>query len=572
MSVGVGSLQRSRIKWHPLSSQSVAAQAPVAQRTRDLEGPPIADLPDLLHPEPRFMIDRDLLISQLAFAFAGGDAGDNIKRVLSELRTAPSAWRPESFARHLFVDEFIKTACKLELDGKTIDPDAGVLGILLTRPPTQSSVRDFRREILAELAASNDARANLTELYKKLRQMRAMFLLAAPSKRLDATRHRLEVLASIRAVIERTAVLRDHKSGLSRLGEFGKTALVSEEFRRLNDLLDHDHRRASVTLDLRLGGDGRVRGVTIEKLVEASNNRFYLGIFKRLSMKVQLWLRGYGFSEEALIDHWIDGVYAGLEHWLPALFQLLAQIELYLSALAFRDTCRARGLEVCLPELVEDGDARFEKLFNPLLFAQNMTPVPCDLVRTGAGSTTIITGPNSGGKTRLLQAVGLSQLLAEVGFFVPAARAQLRSVPLIFCSLVQEDSFDQSEGRLGTELLRIRRLFEEAKPGALVVLDELCSGTNPSEGEEIFMLVISLLHELRPETFVTSHFLDFASRLEESHDPRLRFLQVELNEREQPTYAFVPGVAKTSLAARAAARLGVTREELLDLVEKNRAR
>ena len=58
-----------------------------------------------------------------------------------------------------------------------------------------------------------------------------------------------------------------------------------------------------------------------------------------------------------------------------------------------------------------------------------------------------------------------------------------------------------------------------------------------------------------------------AARLAEDRPiPRLEFLQVELGERDLPTYGFVPGVARTSLAQRTAARLGVTRDELLGLI------
>jgi DNA mismatch repair protein MutS2 len=572
MAVGVGTLQRSRLKWSPVSDRSEPGSVvPFARKHRDVEKHAIQDLPDLLHPEPRFVIDQEALSAQLAFAFAGGDASDNIRRVLAGVETAPSEWRPESFARHLFVDEFIKTVCRADLDGHFVEMDAAFLSALLTRPPVDTTIRDFRRDILAELVENSEARTGLTELYKRLRELRSRFLLAAPQKRMDTTRHRLELLGTIRAAIDQAASgFPGRSSGLARVGLFGKTLVESEAYARLRDLLEHDRQRASVALDLRIGGDGRVRGVQIRNLIEATDNRYYLNPFQRFAKKVSLWIRGLGFAEEALIDYWIDGVYAGLEQWLPALFQLLGQLEFYLAALAFRDASKKRGLEVCLPDLSDRQECELRSLFNPLLFAQNVTPVPCDLVRSGAGTTTVITGPNSGGKTRVMQAIGLSQLLAQVGFFVPAASAKLRPVPLVFCSLVQEDSFDQSEGRLGTELLRIRRLFEEARPGSLVVLDELCSGTNPSEGEEIFMLVISLLHELQPETFVTSHFLDFVGRLAKTEDSRLRFLQVELDEKEQPTYAFVPGVAKTSLATRAAQRLGVTREELLALVHKNR--
>src|SRR5688572_18514031 len=104
MNLGVGSLQRSRIKWHPLPSPPDAKALPSSSRARDLAPHPIDELPDLLHPEPRFMIDREALAPQLAFSFAGGDAGDTIRRVLADVDTAPSDWKPESFARHLFVD------------------------------------------------------------------------------------------------------------------------------------------------------------------------------------------------------------------------------------------------------------------------------------------------------------------------------------------------------------------------------------------------------------------------------------------------------------------------------------
>jgi DNA mismatch repair protein MutS2 len=197
--------------------------------------------------------------------------------------------------------------------------------------------------------------------------------------------------------------------------------------------------------------------------------------------------------------------------------------------------------------------------------------VPCDLKADKWGMIHVVTGPNSGGKTRLLQGIAITQMLAQCGMYAAAAEATLSRATGLFVSLVEEARADQKEGRLGTELIRIRNLFERSRPGSLVILDELCSGTNPSEGEEIFRLVISLLHQLEPCVFITTHFLQFAARLEaeseESAD--LSFLQVALDEDECPTFRFMPGVARTSLAHQTAARLGVTREELLSLVRRN---
>ncbi|HEY8077252.1 MAG TPA: DNA mismatch repair protein, partial [Labilithrix sp.] len=148
--------------------------------------------------------------------------------------------------------------------------------------------------------------------------------------------------------------------------------------------------------------------------------------------------------------------------------------------------------------------------------------------------------------------------------------ATIALVPALVVSLIQETKADQAEGRLGMELLRIRALFEHLPAGAMVILDELCSGTNPSEGEEIFELVVKMLTRLEPQAFITTHFLAFAARLAETRTiADLRFFQVELGKEDKPTYQFVPGVARTSLASQAAARLGVTGEQLLALVERS---
>ena len=82
-----------------------------------------------------------------------------------------------------------------------------------------------------------------------------------------------------------------------------------------------------------------------------------------------------------------------------------------------------------------------------------------------------------------------------------------------------------------------------------------------------------MLNRLEPQAFITTHFLNFAARLErEQKIPDLAFIQVELDEHRTPTYQFCLGVAETSLAGQAAERLGVTGEQLESLIERNIAR
>ena len=106
----------------------------------------------------------------------------------------------------------------------------------------------------------------------------------------------------------------------------------------------------------------------------------------------------------------------------------------------------------------------------------------------------------------------------------------------------------------------------------MVILDELCSGTNPAEGTEIFALVVRLLGRLDSSAFISTHFLDFARDLRD-HLPeaRLEFLQVETDDRLISTYQFGRGVAETSLAAATAERLGVNFEKLSALIDQRRA-
>jgi DNA mismatch repair protein MutS2 len=308
---------------------------------------------------------------------------------------------------------------------------------------------------------------------------------------------------------------------------------------------------------------------------EDTRNRYHVSLVRQWLGRIGLIFRGYRVQDAEIIDRWLDLVFDEIAPHLPPLVQLFGDLEWYLAGLSFVDACESRGLSVCFPTWVEtDAPGRIEGLFNPLLFALGVVPVTCQVDLPPRGETLLVTGPNSGGKTRLLQAVGLLHLLAHAGMPVPAAVARLRPVPGLFASLSQPAGAEQSEGRLGTELKRIRMLFERAEPGTLVLVDELCSGTSPSEGEELFRLVLELMAELRPVALISTHFLRFAADLaaEPEDTLPLHFVRVELDDHQHPTYRFAGGVAETSLAQQTAARLGVTREELRAVLAGKRGR
>ncbi|MDF2696033.1 MAG: mutS2, partial [Labilithrix sp.] len=434
------------------------------------------------------------------------------------------------------------------------------------------AVVNHRRAILRELAGSPKLRHELERLYLTLCTFRSVREGATGTGKWDINRRQLDILTLTKEIIDRAADnFTEAKSGLSRLGAFGRRVREGEPYRSLADLLRYDERLATLNLKIRVGADGRIRGFEVLGIQEDDQNPFVSSPWRRWLSKLELFVRGFKFSDGEVMARLIDAVFEGIQDEIVPLVQLLGDLELYLGALGFQDAARDAGLVVCLPELVSADEPRnLRGLFNPLLLAHGITPVPCDLVTDRHDTTVLVTGPNSGGKTRLLQSLGLTQLLAQSGLFVPARSGSLALATGLVVSLIEETKADQSEGRLGTELMRIRALFERLPPGAMVILDELCSGTNPSEGEEIFELVVAMLSKLGPQAFITTHFLAFAARLERQRNiEALRFLQVELGAGDRPTYQFVPGVAQTSLASHAAARLGVTREQLLSLIDRN---
>lgn len=527
---------------------------------------------DLLNPRPAVTVDTKRLRRALAFGFAGGDTTDTLRRALRRAPVAASDWEPSCFDEGLFVPDLLRTCMMIRIDGFEPQVDPVYLTRLLTQPPCDQEVVTFRREVLSELASDQALRSHFQSTYRALYALRELFEPEDRVLELDDSGHRLELLGAIRTTISTMASGFDAcDSGLRRIDRFAARAIQTEGYRQLLELLDYDNHLAGVDLKLRIGADGRVRRFEILAVSENRTNRFYQSPLGRLLTRISLLFRGYLFSEGELVNRWVDSVFDGVVELLPPLIQLLGEMEFYLAALSFKDLSEAKGLEVCFAELEPSGERVIEGLFNPLLFGQDITPVPCDLRADRWEMITVVTGPNSGGKTRLLQAVAIAQMLSQAGMYTPAARASLGRASGLFVSLIQEVRADQREGRLGTELIRIRDLFERARPGFLIILDELCSGTNPSEGEEIFRLVLSLLGELSPCVFITTHFLQFAARLEAEQEKRegLSFLQVELDDHECPTFHFVDGVAETSLANQTAARLGVTREELLALVRRN---
>jgi DNA mismatch repair protein MutS2 len=535
--------------------------------------------PDLLEPTPRVRLDARLFAETLTFAFATGSSPEAFERVLKSYSPGPSSFAPELFARDLFVKDLIARCLCYSAEKRERYPLLQKpLFALLTHPSTNRRTLLFRHQVLGELSRSSGARRVLEQTWGEIRYLFELFQSGDRGRHGGAVVRRLDILRALRNTVAKLETTFAGAEGpLARVHAFASTVQASDAWTHLESLLDYENHLATVDVRIRLGHDGEIRSFAIQRVEENQNNPWYTSPLRRFFARLALLFRGLNVRSSELLGRLVESVFDEMQEVWLLLYQLMLDFEVYLAAGRFRALAQSKGLEVSLPELVsadaafsEVPSSQFENLFNPFLLLESSAPVPCN-IEHGSHAITIVTGPNSGGKTRLLQAVGLSQLLAQAGLFVPARAARLSIRSGMFVSLVQQAEAEQSEGRLGTELLRIRRLFESLPRGGLAILDELCSGTNPTEGEEIFQLLIELLGELSPVAFISTHFLGLAARLERERPVELTFLEVELGSSGKATYRFTPGVAKTSLAHGVAERLGVTRESLRALLDSRRA-
>ena len=531
------------------------------------------ETPDLLHLEPRVAVDEDKIHALLELAFMGKEAAKGLDRQLGILDKIGYGWNLDLFAEDLFVRDLIQQCFTIAVGGVRFPVNQAFLFQVLSDPPTDRAAILFRQDILRELEGDPTLEGNATTLYLELSQLLAMFKAPDHAAKLDANAYRLDIFKQARVVIDwMVEGFGEARSGLRRLHEVGQRLQKSEEYSRMADLLDYEQRLATLDVRLGIGADGEVKRLELHRLEENTANRYHQGPWKRFAQRILIALRGFKLSRREIVNRLLQEVFKQVGPTLVPLVQLIGQLEVYLSSLSFRRQAHERGLAVCLPSFDEERGLHLDRVYNPLLLHQPRPPVPCSItVNRRAPTITVITGPNSGGKTRLLQTVGLVQLLGQSGLYVPAVEANLPQIQGLFVSLVENETADQAEGRLGRELMRIRSLFESMGSPSMVILDELCSGTNPSEGTEIFTMVLKLLDRLETVAFVSTHFLDFAKTLEERPPVDcLGFLRVESAEDLSSTYQFLPGVAETSLAAATAERLGVGFEQLAELIAARR--
>ena len=233
-----------------------------------------------------------------------------------------------------------------------------------------------------------------------------------------------------------------------------------------------------------------------------------------------------------------------------------------LSVVADVDAVYARALyaldtKACQPQLVSNGGLRIEKGRHPLLPMETAVPLDVNLGETF--NTLLVTGPNTGGKTVALKTVGLFALMSQTGMFIPALNAKLPVFRAVYADIGDEQSIEQSLSTFSGHMMNLVSILQEVRERDLVLVDEICAGTDPNEGAALAMSILDHLTKQGVFTMMTTHYSElktFAYGREGMENASVEFNPDTL----LPTYRLLMGVPGSSNAFNISRRLGLSEE------------
>ena len=230
----------------------------------------------------------------------------------------------------------------------------------------------------------------------------------------------------------------------------------------------------------------------------------------------------------------------------------------------------SRKFDCCIPEIHSERAVCLNEFRHPLLQValksthQRLTPLSLEI--KAPKTIMIISGPNTGGKTVALKALGIAALMAQAGIPVPAAEVKLPLFSRVLADIGDQQSIEANLSTFSAHVTNIEAMAKVAGPGDLVLLDEIGSSTEPGEGAALAVAVLEHFRRRGAMTMVTTHhsrLKAYAAETPEALNAAMEFDEETL----QPTYRLLVGLPGKSSALDIAARLGLESS----IVEKARS-
>ncbi len=208
------------------------------------------------------------------------------------------------------------------------------------------------------------------------------------------------------------------------------------------------------------------------------------------------------------------------------------------------------------PNLIKEKKIKIDLMRHPLLIGRVENIVENDFYIGEDFKSIIITGSNTGGKTVALKTVGLFILMTKSGMFLPCAEAHIYPFEKVLADIGDEQNILQSLSTFSSHMKNVISILNNANSETVVLIDELCAGTDPQEGAILAEVILKDLAKKNAISVITTHYGELKTL--EFTDNSFKNASVEFDsESLKPTYKLIIGIPGLSNAISISSNLGL---------------